>query len=83
MRMYSLLDVKLKEFGPIVLANNDFSLVRAMRDGIPGSNSTVDKHPEDFQVMYLGDFDMDTGKVSPVDIPELLDTVSTILSREV
>lgn len=79
MNIYSLFDRKLKEYGPLVLANNDASICRAMCDGIPGSGSTIAKYPEDFDCFLLGVFDSDTGMISPERVPHLVDNVAAIL----
>lgn len=79
MNVYSLLDVKLREYGPLVLANNDASVRRALCDGIPGSGGTVAKYPEDFNLMLLGTFDVETGMMVPEVVPLLVDNVAVIL----
>lgn len=56
MVVYSLWDRKLREFGALVISRNDESIIRAVCDGIPGSNSMVAKHPEDFDLMRLGEY---------------------------
>lgn len=81
MLVYSLLDVKAREYGPLVLAANDEMLFRSLRDGVPGSGSVLEKYPEDFQVMYLGVFDQDTGQLVPESIPQLLRTVREVLEK--
>lgn len=79
MEIYSLFDRKLREFGPLLLSNNGESIKRALRDGIPGSGSLIDKHPEDFDVMLLGAFDADSGVIVPEQVPHLLDNVAAII----
>lgn len=78
--VYSLFDRKLKEFGPLVLSNNDASVKRAICEGIPGSGSTVEKYPEDFGLMLLGTFDVDSGMLVPEAVPLLVDGLDVILS---
>lgn len=80
MRIYSLLDRKLKEYGSLVLGNNDEAVKRAIKDGIPGSNNVIAAHPEDFDLYYLGDFDMESGLISACKVPILVDCVSTVLA---
>lgn len=80
MKVYSLFDKKLREFGPLVLANNDAAIVRAMQDGIPNSNSMMAKHPDDFDCMCIGSFDMETGVFAPeVPAPQLVTNLGVIL----
>lgn len=79
MRIYSLFDLKMKEYGNLVLGQNDEVIVRAMRDGIAGSGSSVDKYPDDFELHYLGTFNPETGAVTVVMTPELVAKVGDVL----
>lgn len=79
MRVYSLLDRKLREYGPLVQANNAEAIKRALVDGLKGSNSLIEKHPEDFDLMEVGSFDLDTGELIGVKIPMLINNVATLL----
>lgn len=79
MNIYSLMDLKLKEFGQLVLANNHEAVKRALRDGVPGSRSTIEKYPEDFNLYLLGAFDPETGRLVAEEVPVLVDNVAVIL----
>jgi len=63
MNVYALWDRKGREYGQLVLGANDESVVRALKDGVP-KGSTVEKYPEDFDIMRLGRFDSLTGELS-------------------
>jgi len=80
MNIYSLYDRKLREFGPLVVSNNDESVVRALREGLPGSGGTVNKYPEDFDLMCLGALDVDTGLIVPERVPLLVVNVRSALT---
>lgn len=60
MKIYSLFDRKVGEYGGLVLAANDDTIKRALRDGLP-PNSTEAKYPNDFDLVCLGEFDAVTG----------------------
>lgn len=60
MKVYSLYDRKLREFGGLVLSQNDATVKRAIHEGVP-ANSTVGKYPQDYDLMLLGEFDAETG----------------------
>jgi len=80
MRMYSLYDRKLREFGAIALSRNDESIMRAVADGIPGTRSMVERHPEDFDIMFLGEFFPQTGFVAgSAGPPRLVSSVADVL----
>lgn len=79
MMVYAMLDVKAREYGSLVLGANHQHVMRAIRDGIPGSGSTVEKYPEDFHLMHLGSFDPESGVLVPVAVPVLVAVVREIL----
>lgn len=81
MRVYSLLDRKLREYGALVQANNGEAVQRALVDGLKGSNSLVEKHPEDFDLMEVGTFDTDTGLIGGTDsgVPMLIVNVAQLI----
>lgn len=62
MRIYSLFDRKVGEFGGLVLAPNDESVRRALKDGLP-PGSTEAKYPHDFDLCCLGEFDSASGVI--------------------
>lgn len=63
LKIYSLLDRKLVEYGQLLLARNDDAIKRAVLDGVRGSGSQVEKYSEDFDVFQVGEFDAETGAV--------------------
>lgn len=62
MKIYSLFDRKVGEHGGLVLAPNDETVKRALRDGLP-ANSTEAKYPNDFDLVCVGEFDATTGMI--------------------
>lgn len=79
MQVFSLFDRKLREYGSLVLANNAEAVKRALVDGVRGSGSLVEKHPQDFDLMEIGMFDTDSGILVPGKLPVLVDNVGTLL----
>lgn len=68
-KVYSLLDRKMRQFGQLLLAANDETLERMVRDVLVGSGSLMEKYPSDFDVFAVGAFDPDDGTLdghSPV-----------------
>jgi len=81
-RIYSMYDRKLKEFGPLTTARNDDGILRAVQDGIPGSGSVLERHAEDFDLMYLGDYFPQTGFLAAGSgPPQLVARLDAILAR--
>jgi len=66
-KVYSLLDRKVREFGQLVLARNDEEIRRIVLDSVPGSNTVMSKHPEDFDVFCVGEFDENSGRLTVAD----------------
>lgn len=63
-RVYSLLDRKLREFGPLVLAKNDETIRRSVVDGIRGSKSVQEAHAGDFDLFCVGEFEEENGMLT-------------------
>lgn len=61
MKVYSLFDRRLREFGSLVLFKNDEAAERGMLDAFSGQDTLVSKHPGDFDLMCVGAFDQETG----------------------
>jgi len=80
MQVFSLFDRKLREYGALVLANNAEAVKRALVDGVRGTGSLVEKHPEDFDLMELAMFDTDSGIIIGAKVPILVDNVGTLLN---
>lgn len=79
-RMYSLFDRKMREFGAVVLAPTDEACKRALVEGFRGArNSTMALYPEDFDLHCVGTFDELTGKVTAADDPTFLSTLEELV----
>jgi len=73
MGVYSLFDRKVREFGPPAIARNDETLLRELGDRVRSSpNSMMAQHPEDFDVMRVGEFFLETGYLAGVSGPPVL-----------
>lgn len=80
MRIYSLYDRKVGEYGSLVLSVNDEAVKRALKDGLP-ANSTPAIYPHDFDLQCLGEFDPETGEIARLQ-PKLIGTIHDILGGE-
>jgi len=72
MRVYSVFDKKLQEFGQLAVSKNDESMRRAMFDGVKGSNSMIEKYPEDYDLYCVGEFEQAQGLLSGWKGPAIL-----------
>lgn len=82
MLLFSLFDRKLREYAQLVQANNAESVKRALLDGVRGSKSLVEKYPQDFDLMELGEFDVETGVILPRQVPLFIDNLGSLLGGE-
>lgn len=70
--IYAVYDKKLGEFvsRSLGLAKGDEVLLRELRQAwrVPGhEESFLEKAPGDYDMMYLGTFDVETGRIDPVE----------------
>lgn len=80
MKVYTLFDRKVGEYGSPVIGATDEAVVRALKDGIPAT-STEGKYPEDFDLMCLGTYDPITGELQGSK-PRVVFRLSAILGQE-
>lgn len=68
-----LLDVKLGAYLPPMAVQSLGLAERSLSDEVnSGSKSDVAQHPEDFQLFSFGEFDTDSGVLSPNTVPSLV-----------
>lgn len=66
MRVYAMLDKKKAVFDSVLmLAHSDGHVVRSIKESFTGSNHTIEKFPEDFDLYEVAEFAMDSGQVLP------------------
>ena len=71
-KIFSIFDSKAESFNtPMFLAAKG-QAIRAFDDEANRPESEIHKHPEDYTLFCLGDFESDTGKVEPLTTPESL-----------
>lgn len=71
-RVYSMFDRKLRQYGQLMLERNHYAIQRTMVDGLQASpDSLIAKHPEDFDLVCFGEFNEESGVMS-VGAPELV-----------
>lgn len=63
MKLYSLLDKKLGEFGGILMAMNDGHMSRILQDRFENPQEGVAKHAEDYDLYEVGEFFEGKGRI--------------------
>lgn len=71
MRVFSVYDVKAEMFSPPWVMGTIGEATRAFQDLANDANSSVSKHPGDFKLCCLGEFDNVTGVLVPAQIDSL------------
>lgn len=82
LKLFSVLDSKAGVFGNPFVDQRESSAIRQFADAVnDGSNpnNLWHKHPEDFSLYLVGEFDIDTGEVRPVMLKNLV-TASAVTS---
>lgn len=70
MGVYSVLDIKARSYGQLLVFGNDEMAKRAMSAPLPADNEMA-KWPSDFVMYRVGTFETDNGVLSPL-VPEVI-----------
>jgi len=62
-RIYTIYDSKVAAFLRPFFCRSDAEAIRAFTDTVTDPGSLLNKHPEDFSLFVVGDFDEETGRV--------------------
>ena len=65
MKMFSVYDIKAEAFMVPWFMPAQGQAVRAFSDLVEDKDSMVGKHPGDYKLVYVGDFDDSTGEFMP------------------
>lgn len=77
-KMFSVFDSKAVVFGLPIFVPTKGAAIRSFSDVANDPKSSIGKHPEDYSLFYLGEFDDSTGSFHPV-LPESLLTASAVI----
>jgi len=81
LKMFSVLDTKTGAFGNPFVSLREESAIREFSDAVnDGSNPNNQwfRHPEDFSLYFLGEFDTSTGVINPISLIQNLITASAL-----
>lgn len=68
----SVVDTISGVYGTPVCVPSRASAMRSFKDAIRAEGSELHMHPADFDLLALADFDEESGKLTPFDVPEKL-----------
>lgn len=69
---YSVYDLKGAAFAAPFFMHTDAIAIRMFSDTVADPSHPIARHPEDYQLYRLGDFDDATGQIVPLQLPVLL-----------
>lgn len=71
-QLYSIYDTKTETYGIPVAYSKDGEALRAFMDLIDQGDSIYSKHPEDFALVYIGQYNMDKGELMLIESKKFL-----------
>lgn len=71
-KMYSIYDVKTQIYQVPFPAHNDGDAVRRMSDEVNLKDSQISRHPEDFLLYCVGQFDDNNGRLKEIDPQQII-----------
>lgn len=77
LNLYSVFDSKMASFGHPYATQRDEAAIRSFSDAVnnPAKENDWYRHPEDYSLYRIGEFDNDSAKLTPC-LPEPLITAS-------
>jgi hypothetical protein len=75
MKIYSIYDKASEAFSPPIFLPADGIALRQVQDSVADPQSPMHKHPEDFELYRLGEFDQEKGKLKTYQPQKLIDAV--------
>lgn len=77
LRIYSIFDLKAQAFSAPFTHVNDEVAKRVLRDMLASNNSIYSRHPEDFALYFVGEFDDASAQIT-VNENSLVNIVATL-----
>lgn len=72
LNIFSIYDSKIESYMKPFYCNTKGEAIRMFSDGLKESDSLISKHPEDFTLFHLGEYDDSTAKFTPLETPHSL-----------
>jgi hypothetical protein len=71
-QLYSIYDTKSKVYGKPFHALNENVAIRACKDAMTDPNVDFGRHPEDFILFHIGQYNDNTGEIEPTVISSIV-----------
>lgn len=70
--LLSVYDKQIQAYGAIFTARTIGEAIRGLTDHVADKTTEIAKHPEDYQLFKLGEWDNETGKIYPTETPMMI-----------
>lgn len=75
LKIYAIRDTKINAYARPFFLQNESILERSIQDALSDPEQTITKHPEDFAVFHLGEYEEETGKITAIPPEHLFNVV--------
>lgn len=79
-KLYSYRD-ELVGFGPIMVEANERTAIRGFSYAVNSAQGMMSFSPENYDLFYIGEFDTDTGVISPAPVSQLIVNGRSVFSE--
>lgn len=82
LRAYSIFDQKALQYHPPFFTSTDGAAVRSLLDLVSDVQTTIGRHPSDYVLYYVGDYDDQKGAMLPVSpLVHVVDAISLVAPK--
>lgn len=81
-KIYSVFDIKAASYAQPFFSQSHATAIRAFSGAVNDAGTMLNKHPEDFTLNYMGEFDDQTGELIPNTVLNLGTAASFITHKE-
>jgi len=77
-KIYSIRDTKIGTYMTPMFVPHLTTILRDLEEVIKDEKSMLNKHPEDFELRYIGEFDEETGEIELEITPKFIENMTNI-----
>lgn len=82
LNVYSIFDIKSKAFDIPLFITHTGQATRSFGDLVNDTRSAVNKHPEDYKLYHIGEWEDSAGKMTAYDVPIFLVNATDYVKKE-
>jgi len=64
-KLFAAYDRKAQYYLPVFQARSEAEAIRSFSEAVISSDSNVSRYPAEYDLVFLGDMDMETGEITP------------------